>query len=208
MIKKITLEKSFEFEIVDFLKREKTISPEAAKRKGKTVDAEWVKALLQRCAHVHWVAMGEHEKIASGKGKADLEHEGWQELAQTGMSAEAIEIAKAFSAQWTVQQRGSAHRNMHPPGGQTTLPLYDIYMAVWASWDEEGFGTFSPNINSGRYGHDHDRPDRHDYWNPAARLLLKIIEWLGYSEANVRGLIDTMHGKRKPSRRNTPPIRS
>lgn len=209
--------------IVEFLKRGKKIDPDVnadTERKGTTVDDDWVKELLWRCADIHWVAMGEHKKRVSGKGKADLEHEGW---AQTGMSTEDIEFAKAFVAQWTVQKRGTANANMHPPGGPPIRPLHDVYLEVWAFWEEadwmlknkfwtwdtkqRGLGKFSPNIRSDRYGHDHNRPDRHDYWNSAARLLLKIVEWLGYSEPNVRGLIDTMNKKRKTSRGNTPPIR-
>jgi hypothetical protein len=206
--------------IASFLKSPKRIDP-FLERKGITVDEEWVKELLRRCAHIHWVEMEEYEKRVSGRGKAELEHEDWH---QTGMPAWVIEFGKAFFAQWEVQKAGTANVNMNPPGGPTTYPLADIYREVWASWDEadwmlknkiwtwdkkkRGLGKFSPNICSDRYDHDHKRPDRHDFWNPAARLLLKIIEWLGYTEPNVRGLIDTMREKRKPSVRNTPPIDS
>src|ERR1700730_13437649 len=105
-----------EAEIVNFLKMDVVVDWDT-KHKGVTVDEEWVKELLRRCAHIHWVAMGEHEKRVSGRGKAELEHEGWQQLAQTGMPADVIELAKAFCAQWTVQKRGTANVNMHPPGG-------------------------------------------------------------------------------------------
>ncbi len=203
-----------ETQIVEFLKRDKRISWDGT-GKGMVVDREWVKALLVRCAHAHWVAMAEYEDRVSGKGKAELGNIG-AKLAAHGWGAQQIEEAKEVWLEWHVQQRGGAGQNLHPPGGPPITPLHEVYIEVWTSWGEAGarwpkeagFKRFAPNINSNRYGHDHDRPDRHDFWNPPARLLLKIIEWLGYTEPNVRGLIDTMNKKRKRSRRITPPIRS
>lgn len=208
MKKRAAQKQSIEAEIVDFLKMEKTIDYDT-KRRGITVNEEWVKELLWRCSHVHWVAMEEHEKRVSGEGRAELhDDEGW---CQTGMSRSTIEHAKAFFAQWNVQKRGGTGANMHPPGGPPIRPLHDVYMEVWASWvaadelhkvlkyKDLPHGKFSPNTSSARYGHDPKRLDRHEYWNSAARLLLKIVRWLGYSEQNVTGLIETMRRKRGTS---------
>jgi hypothetical protein len=206
-MKKLELDlQPIEAQIVEFLKTDKKIDADInadTKRKGMTVDEEWVKELLWRCADIHWVAMDEYETRANPeKGKAELAD------IDLKLSKWVAENYKKFYSQWNIRKRGASGANMHPPGGPPTTPLHDVYREVWSSWDEAGFKKFSPNTNSKRYGHDHNRPDRHEYWNPAARLLLKIVLWLGYREPNVRGLIDTMNEKRKASRRNTPPIRS
>ncbi len=196
-MKKLALAKSFEFEIVDFLKKPVVVDWET-EHKGVTVDVEWVKTLLWHCAHVHWMEMLEHENKANPNYKAEAE----ADLAQRpDWSDEAKDFLRSS---WT-RKRGATGKNMNPrPGAKVAAPitpLHDVYYEAWFWWKEAGLKRFSPNTNADRYGRDHSRADRHDYWNPAARLLLRVVPWLddSYSEQNVTGLIETMKRKKYAS---------
>src|SRR5258708_4736916 len=132
MTKKIKLEKSFEFEIVDFLKNPVVVDRET-EHKGVTIDVETVKEILFYADHIYWVKMGEYETRANpAKSKAAMEEK------LSGLPPwEAAALREPLELSY-VRKRGTIGPNLHPrPGVKVAAPitpLHFVYGAVELEW--------------------------------------------------------------------------